>query len=150
MGRTYDFLRSLSLHEALALHFTGVQKCQQSYKSGIWSLFYQYYAEPQNRYNSFMAYIWLNNKTCGSGVKHVQLEFTVNIQLKIAVEIKNLQHALRVYPTIHHYLNIYDSPTFVVYMLINYIQEFPLGHFLLCTTAMSSQAVDTFSPNILI
>lgn len=37
------------------------------------------------------------------------------------MEIKNLRHALRVYPTIHHYLNIYDTPTFVVYMLINYV-----------------------------
>lgn len=37
------------------------------------------------------------------------------------MEIKNLRHALRVYPTIHHCLNIYDTPTFVVYMLINYV-----------------------------
>lgn len=36
------------------------------------------------------------------------------------MEIKNLRYALRVYPTIHHYLNIYDAPTFVVYMLISH------------------------------
>lgn len=46
------------------------------------------------------------------------------------MELKNLWHALRVYPTIYHYLNIYDTLTFVVYMLINhflgvYFRAFP-------------------------